>query len=85
MFFGIPSWAWYSSTAPSYAVFSSCSSGSARAIRSFTTAVCLRTSCTTWVLNCAYLSSASVPTGPEMMSGVRASSMRMESTSSMIA
>ena len=33
----------------------------------------------------AYLVSLSVPTGPEMMSGVRASSIRIESTSSMMA
>ena len=82
---GIPSCAWYSRTAPSYVVFSFASSGSALAMRSFATAVCFRTSCTTWALNCAYFSSDSLPTEPEMISGVRASSIRIESTSSMIA
>src|SRR5438034_8094060 len=52
-------------------------------MRSFTTAVCFRTSWTTCALNCAYFSSDSLPTAPEMMSGVRASSIRIESTSSM--
>ena len=85
LFLGMPSCALYSSRAPSYCVFSSCSSGSALAMRSFATAVCLRTSWTTWALNWAYFSSDSAPTGPEMMRGVRASSMRIESTSSMIA
>jgi hypothetical protein len=33
----------------------------------------------------AYSASVSLPTGPEMMSGVRASSMSTESTSSTIA
>ena len=47
--------------------------------------VCFRTSSATWRLNWAYFSSVSLPTGPEMMSGVRASSMRIESTSSMMA
>ncbi len=35
-------------------------------------------------LNCLKGVDVSLPTGPEMMSGVRASSMRIESTSSMI-
>ena len=55
------------------------------AIRSLATAVCRRTSCTTWALYSAYFSSDSAPTAPEMISGVRASSIRIESTSSMIA
>src|SRR5207245_1671636 len=43
-------------------------------MRSFTTAAWRRTSCTTCALNCAYFSSDSLPTGPEVMSGVRAAS-----------
>ena len=81
----MPSWAWYSLSAASCRVFSSSSSFSASASSVFTTPVCFRTSSATWRLNWAYLSSVSLPTGPEMMSGVRASSIRIESTSSMIA
>ncbi len=85
LFLGIPSWAWYSLSAASWRVFSSGNSRSASASSVFTTPVWFRTSSATWRLNVAYLSSASLPTGPEMMSGVRASSMRIESTSSMMA
>ncbi len=86
LFFGMPSWAWYSLSAASSRAFASPSSSfSASASSVFTTAVCLRASSATWRLNWPYLSSSSLPTGPEMMSGVRASSMRIESTSSMIA
>ena len=50
-----------------------------------TSSVCRRTRRATAALCSKYIASLSFPTGPEMMSGVRASSMSTESTSSTIA
>ena len=84
LFFGAPRFTCRSLNPASHSCLGSCRRLSASARIRFTSWPCVRTSRSTSGFISSYFWTL-CSTGPEMMSGVRASSIRTESTSSMMA